>query len=633
MLPHFYCVSSGWAPTRRANMQRRFQYYGLSDYLHIVEAIPKTSPLITDYYGRGLWENLTGSDREKKLAETSCFASHIRAIRQGLAHADAKSDSAPWWTTKGFIIIEDDVLFHNEMKTLFPQVLGNISPEANLINFCYIVGSWSGMKWVGLNPSNHNVCDFISDSHGCVMYWISHRHAIRAVEMFDREFSKLTHIKTTEAITLSSIGNGGYLTYPILAMEDRQPSLIEDARNASHIRDFEGWGFDNYTMSETKEPEHKCTFVTALFDLGSAEKSAKRRSAQVYLKLFEQLAQIRHPLVVFVEEKHKSEVTRIIDRYSPKGIPRSVITRELCDLPYYGRLEAMTKLPMLGNPVGGRDTYLSSVVTCSKSALVAEIATANPFTTTHFGWIDMGIHHLQYVSPDHIDCIVMNIPDLVKVGLMCSTHPNEIKDRAHYYQFNRGKVVGTLYTGNRDNLILFDQYFRKEFDVMIQSGHVCLEEQIMGALVAEYPDFFDYWFCDYVSVLSNYVEINHTVSSVLANLVHCQGRGLHKIGLRIGQQIISSLRQGRIKIEHTDMGRLLYNLYICAYYTDRTFAKQIGETIVMLFMYNGGMGEVLSKYDNLGENLGYLGLDLKTPPYSWEEFLNSDAYSYCYTIL
>lgn len=376
-----------------------------------------------------------------------------------------------------------------------------------------------------------------------------------------------------------------------------------------------------------------CTFVTALFDLGTAERNTKRRSATTYLKLFERLASISHPLVIFIESRFLDKVNQIISKYSSKDIPRKVIIKEITELACYPYLEQMTMLSFLGNPVSNRDTCLSSVMTNSKTSLVAEVAEANPFSTKHFAWIDIGIHHLQYISYPQINEIVMNIPDKVKIPVLCATHPNEIKDRSSYYSMNRGKVAGTIFTGGRNEMITFHKMFMEEFKVMLNSGRVCLEEQIMGALAGRNPDFFEYYFCDYTSVLSNYVNIHNDRDTILRNLEYCRSSGLHQIGVRIGKDLMKSLQLGLIKFEQGHMAQLLYDLYICSYYVSKETAIHIGEIIIMLNQYNASMSVNLGKYSNLNENLKFSGLDLSKLPYTWETFLDSDAYSFCYTIL
>ena len=168
---------------------------------------------------------------------------------------------------------------------------------------------------------------------------------------------------------------------------------------------------------------------------------------------------------------------------------------------------------------------------------------------------------------------------------------------------------------------------------MIDSGRVCLEEQIMGALAGLYPDFFECYYCDYISILSNYINIQHNVETILRNLRYCREVGLHAMGVRIGKELIKSLQLGLIKFDHHHMAQLLYDLYICSYYINRDQAKYYGEIIVMLHHYIDSTSNHLSKYSNLNENLKFSGLELSRLPYTWDEFLNSDAYSFCYTIL
>lgn len=384
-------------------------------------------------------------------------------------------------------------------------------------------------------------------------------------------------------------------------------------------------------MSETKD----CTFVTGFFDISEVDSvKIKRRDAKVYLKLFENLAVINHPLVVFIESKHKDEVDSIIKKVSPVNAKRKVISIEFNKLKWWPYLDKIKDKPMLQNKVDNRDTHLSSIMTCSKVTLVADVCRDNPFNTEYYAWIDIGIHHLHYVDLTLIDEIVKNISDKVKLALMKPTSAKEISDRDEYYRVNRGKIAATLFTGSRLELINFEKIFNNEVEKMYASKYICLEEQVFGAIICQNYDRFDFFFCDYTGILSNYTLIRKNIDCVLNSLEFCRDNGLNELGTKIGRLLIRSLQLGYIKFGHDEIAKLLYNLHICAFYSDKIYSTKIAKDIWYIYNYGNETYKAFDKYGNLEDNLSYSGVHLDDKPdISLTEFLNTDAYSYCYCIL
>jgi GR25 family glycosyltransferase involved in LPS biosynthesis len=233
-----FCVNLARSVSRRGRMERRLGYHGLLDRTRFVDAIPDDSALV-DQRLEGLPADAADPRRR---AEAACLASHLEAIRTFL-------ESTPE-STGGAIICEDDALLHNEWRVRFGEVLENLPVDAPLCSLSYHLASWDGVLWAGRQPERQNLCTFLPETTwGAVMYWISRRYASTVIERWDVPFRHLPPDFRSELIIKWS---GGYLCYPVLALEDAIDSEIRSYQEVvdRHIPFLAAWGYHNFSACE-----------------------------------------------------------------------------------------------------------------------------------------------------------------------------------------------------------------------------------------------------------------------------------------------------------------------------------------------------------------------------------------------
>jgi len=233
-LPYCFCVHVPEADDRGAHIKRQFTHLGIEDRLRVIPAVPKDSPLVTDYYGRGYdtyWDTLI-----------SCFASHLKALRSFLETSDPYA-----------IICEDDICFRKDFHERYAEVIVNMPSECPLLLLSYTIEEWKGLYWAGKDPSQQNLATFTNQTYGALLYRISRSWAVEALRRYDRPFKDIVFgpgdvpIRTSEAITINS---RGLIAYPILAIErPNNPSLVgkgDAERQRKHERIFTAWGLHNF---------------------------------------------------------------------------------------------------------------------------------------------------------------------------------------------------------------------------------------------------------------------------------------------------------------------------------------------------------------------------------------------------
>jgi len=223
-------------------MERRLRHHGLLGRTTFVEALPADSPLVDER----LADLPADATDPRRRAEAACLASHLRAIRTFLERTPE--------STQGAIVCEDDALPHNDWDRRFPELLDNLPADAPLCALSYHLSSWDGVLWAGRQPERQNLCTFVPQTTwGAVAYWISRRYAAAVIDRWDLAFRHLPPDYRSELIVQWS---GGYLSYPLLVLEDAIDSEIRSQREVLeyHVPFLAAWGYENFSACEDGAP-------------------------------------------------------------------------------------------------------------------------------------------------------------------------------------------------------------------------------------------------------------------------------------------------------------------------------------------------------------------------------------------
>lgn len=379
-----------------------------------------------------------------------------------------------------------------------------------------------------------------------------------------------------------------------------------------------------------------CTFVTAFYDLPAIDNNPKRRSKSTYFKLFEGINLIRHPLIIFIEKKNFDELSKIICNLKDDNLikKRKILIKEFNELYYYKKYTEIQNYSFYDEYNPNHESHRYTIVMLSKIHLVTEVAKLNPYNTTHFAWIDFGISHVTYIDPVIIDNIVANIPDKFKVGAISPINKTSVQNRKEYHSKICTYSIGGFFTTSGINAFKYQEMFDKEADVMFNLKYSNTDEQITSILISENEDFFDLYPSGGYCPFDNYCNITKDEKGVVYMIELCRMRNLHKLACKFGKSLIDSITKGFVRLQNKDFIYTLYNLYICAYYCDKEYAKKIGNDAVLVYNYCYTIKK--SEFDvlrNFGANLKFLDIYFDKPILSREQFLESDTFKYAFLFM
>lgn len=228
MIPKIYCINLRERKDRRERMEKMFLSRKLNDKVVYIDAISIKSNLI-EYYS---------TTRERPIV--ACFASHIKAIKTFLETEEEEA-----------LICEDDILLHNNFEEEYIKIRNNLPEDATLCALSYFnMLPWEYYKWDGKDKNKKNIFKIIEKTYGTQIYWISKKYAYEVISKYDRPEFGLSyhHDKVSEIITIKS---GGYISYPVLAIEDCISSDIRDDNGmVLHVYIFNQWDYENYSLGD-----------------------------------------------------------------------------------------------------------------------------------------------------------------------------------------------------------------------------------------------------------------------------------------------------------------------------------------------------------------------------------------------
>jgi glycosyltransferase involved in cell wall biosynthesis len=258
------------------------------------------------------------------------------------------------------------------------------------------------------------------------------------------------------------------------------------------------------------------TLVTCLFDVARRD-GARARPVAYYQANAELTLAQPSPLVAFVDP-HLAEWVAACRRQFGHSDLTTIVELPLEELPRAERLSELDRLPGIENGSPRKDCGWHQLVNWSKLRLLAEVAAADPYGTARFAWMDVGLGHTAR-SP-----ITFPEPcDRPTVLQMVPVFPEELDEDFH--RLERGRLAGGFVRGAARELLELARLFDEEFDSVVDRGRRPIDQTVLSAMSARYPDLFDFTFGDYSSILINWDVVRCDERIVLENVAHCRRFG------------------------------------------------------------------------------------------------------------
>lgn len=354
------------------------------------------------------------------------------------------------------------------------------------------------------------------------------------------------------------------------------------------------------------------TIVTAFFNLCKIDNSNRHnRTAEFYFNQGRDILKQDINLVIFTEKEYTSHVENLRKFYLDKT---RIVTIDILDLPYFQYIDQVT-YNMQKNPIKNRctikDTPNYLTLQMNKLYYLKTVIKSNPFKSTHFGWIDLGITHIANIKWIDEDKIFFNIPDQVSLLKLRNHEVVSSISNQEYLSYLRGIVAAGFITGNANYLSWFIDACDLKYKEILDNGWAASEEMLFPLVFDGNDDKFRFYYGDYNAILSNYIHQRTGIDHIIRMIKWSYNDKCYLSGMKFGLSTLDSFDLGKLEYNYLQLAELIYLTYLCAYKIDPTIAEGLlykylilkKQSSIFSEHYNNNKTEVISNLKMLLPNL------------------------------
>jgi len=161
---------------------------------------------------------------------------------------------------------------------------------------------------------------------------------------------------------------------------------------------------------------------------------------------------------------------------------------------------------------------LYNIIMWSKIDFVYQATQQNPFNSSHFVWLDFGIHdHILTNNKLNRKLIDREVPD--KFRILCRSLPNNTDINIHeFFTSHTNRFTGGFFSASPEYIALFRNLFDREVNIALKVGVVDCDQSIFAILFLKYPELFDIYFGDWRDMIRKYDEPSSSASHSTLNI-------------------------------------------------------------------------------------------------------------------
>lgn len=241
--------------------------------------------------------------------------------------------------------------------------------------------------------------------------------------------------------------------------------------------------------------------------------NASSRTLTTYIDLGKQfILTLPYPLMIFIDINERELYDTIMNERIRHGFSHLTYIYEMNikDTYFYKdfkRLEELQKKFTIINGHLDHETPLYIIFNNNKFCFMEKTIELNPFSSTHFVWIDFGINHVAK-NIERIHTWIDKVPD--KIKQLCINPYLEPVEPKIYFTRIYHNCAGGLFSGSRENMLKYIQLFKQKTEQIYQEDWYQIDEAVMTMIQRENYDLFDYFYGDYEGIISNYLEPLHS---------------------------------------------------------------------------------------------------------------------------
>jgi len=248
------------------------------------------------------------------------------------------------------------------------------------------------------------------------------------------------------------------------------------------------------------------TIVTAFFDINRDNWNKYSRSVDKYFNNAKRIFTLKDNFIVFTQPEFIDRITKLCPTNTV------IIPLNITDLYWYKHYNVISSIMnspkfknWLVNPNCPEVTQpLYDIIMYNKTKFVKQAIESNPFNSSHFVWLDFGIHDNMFTDDMLNTKLLPNGVD-DKIHFLCRNYPSQSDlDINTFFKSNTNKFAGTMFSGSREYMLKFDQLLEADILDAFAQGVVDCDQSFFSNVYLKNPDIFVLHFGDWPELIKNY---------------------------------------------------------------------------------------------------------------------------------
>ena len=271
------------------------------------------------------------------------------------------------------------------------------------------------------------------------------------------------------------------------------------------------------------------TLVTAYFDLTQcpdASVEIRKRDATHYTKYATSTMCAPYNLIVYCEESNV-EILRAMRPDHLKEKTRYVV-RKFDELHFKDdkaknfaeyRKKIIENRKQKPYQFDNRNTASYYLFCMSRYIMLREVIDENPFSSSHFAWINICIERMGMKNVERLDDALSIKRDKFSTCYIDYVPENLVKNTAEYYKRGRCGMCSGFFTGNAEYMRKVCGKIEDKFLEYADEGYGHADEQLYSPVYFENKDLFEHYYGDYQQMITNYVHVYEAPEPPIYNFI------------------------------------------------------------------------------------------------------------------
>ena len=200
----------------------------------------------------------------------------------------------------------------------------------------------------------------------------------------------------------------------------------------------------------------------------------------------------------------------------------------------------------------------------ARYAMLKEQILANPFKSTHYGWVNMCIERMGYKNVQRLDEALAVHRDKFSTCYIDYVPEPLVRNTAEYFKRGRCGMCSGFFTGNAVYMYLVCDLIEDKFLQYLKEGYGHADEQLYSPVYFENKALFEHYYGDYQQMITNYKYIYEAAEPPVYNFIRNSYRNGDKEKCREACNfVLTSVRLGTCSCDPSLLAEAQNTLAVC----------------------------------------------------------------------